>query len=81
MKITKVRLTIVLLILILLVVAYAALYNAYLHIDRCVPGGFGRDGNGKSQAYDICYQNGIEVTRWYLSTDTGVVVTSETVPK
>ena len=81
MKITKVTLAVVLLILVLLMVVYAALYDAFLHIDRCVPGGFDRDVNGALQAYDTCYQDGVEVTQWYLSTVTGVVATLETIPK
>lgn len=78
---TRPKLTLMLLIVILLVVAYAALYNAYLHVDRCVPGGFAKDVNGEIHVYDTCYQNGIEVTRWYLDIVTGVAATSETTPQ
>lgn len=81
MKTQKAKLTIVLLIVILLVVVFAAFYNAYIHIDRCVPGGFDRDVNDNLQAYYNCRQNGIEVTQWYLSTVTGVVATSENKPQ
>ncbi|MEZ4669764.1 MAG: hypothetical protein R3E39_17810 [Anaerolineae bacterium] len=82
MKTQKAKLTIVLLIVILLAVVFAALYNAYIQFDQCVPGGFGRDVNGKLQAYYICRQNGVEVTQWYMSDSvTEVAVTSEITPQ
>mgnify|MGYP007026487312 CR=1 FL=1 len=82
MKIPKAKISIILLIVILLIVVFASLYNAYRHIDGCVPGGYGKDASGKLQAYSICRQNGIEVTQWYMSDSvTGDAATAEITPQ
>jgi len=64
-----------------LIALYAAVYWANHYIDRCDPGGFGRDANGELQAYYICYKNGVEATRWYMSgSDKEIAATSEVIP-
>jgi hypothetical protein len=66
MKTQKTKLTIVLLIIILFMVVFAALYNAYIHMHLlCVHGGFIKDVSGEEFSYYICEPNQIEVTRLY----------------